>query len=45
MKTAQRRFARRQLTWMKKMPGAVLIDRSGRDDADVAEQIAAALSQ
>ena len=41
MKTAQRRFARRQLTWMRKMPGVTTVDRSGRSDADVAAEIAA----
>jgi tRNA dimethylallyltransferase len=39
MKAAQRRFARRQLTWMRRMPGVTLIDRTGRDDADVAREI------
>ena len=33
MKRAQRAYARRQLTWMRKMPGVELIDRTGRDDA------------
>jgi len=42
-KRAQRRYARRQLTWMRKMPGVTLIDRTGRGDGDVAEEIAAAL--
>lgn len=44
MKRAQRRFARRQLTWMRKMPGVEVIDRSGRDDDAVAHEIAAALT-
>jgi len=39
MKRAQRRFARRQLTWMRKMPGVEVIDRAGRDDSEVAEEI------
>jgi tRNA dimethylallyltransferase len=39
MKTAQRRFARRQLTWMRKMPGVTTVDRSGQSDADVAGEI------
>src|SRR5690606_12693653 len=39
MKSAQRAFARRQLTWMRKMPHVELIDRSGRDDAAVAREI------
>lgn len=40
---AQRRFARRQLTWMRKMQGVTLIDRTGRTDPDVAAEIAALL--
>jgi tRNA dimethylallyltransferase len=41
MKAAQRRFARRQLTWMRKIPGVTTIDRTGRPDADVAAEIGA----
>jgi len=41
MKSAQRAFARRQLTWMRRMPGVELIDRTGLDDAEVARQITA----
>ena len=40
---AQRAFARRQLTWMRRLEGATVIDRTGRDDADVAAEIAALL--
>jgi tRNA dimethylallyltransferase len=40
---AHRAYARRQLTWMRKMPGVELIDRTRRDDCSVAEQIVAAL--
>jgi tRNA dimethylallyltransferase len=43
MKSAQRAFARRQLTWMRKMPGVELIDRTGRSDDDVAAQVLARL--
>jgi tRNA dimethylallyltransferase len=43
MKQAQRRFARRQLTWMRKMPGVRMVDRTGRGDGEVAEEIAASL--
>jgi tRNA dimethylallyltransferase len=43
MKRAQRAYARRQLTWMRKMPGVRLIDRTGREDGDVAEEIVAHL--
>jgi len=39
MKAAQRRFARRQLTWMRRMPGVRTIDRGGRDDAEIAAEI------
>ncbi|HEY8001155.1 MAG TPA: tRNA (adenosine(37)-N6)-dimethylallyltransferase MiaA [Solirubrobacterales bacterium] len=39
MKAAQWRFARRQLTWMRRMEGIEVIDRRGRDDAAVAAQI------
>ena len=42
-KVAQRRYARRQLTWMRKMPGVTLINRTGRSDADVAAETVAAL--
>jgi tRNA dimethylallyltransferase len=45
MKRAQRRYARRQLTWMRKMPGVTLIDRTGRSDADVASEIVSALGE
>lgn len=39
MKAAQRRYARRQLTWLRKMPGVELIDRTGTGDDEVAAQI------
>ena len=45
MKRAQRAFARRQLTWMRRMPGVELIDRTGLVDETVAERIAAALDE
>jgi tRNA dimethylallyltransferase len=38
-KGAQRAFARRQLTWMRRMEGVDTIDRSGLDDTDVATRI------
>jgi tRNA dimethylallyltransferase len=44
MRTAQWRYARRQLTWMRKTPHVTLIDRTARDDTDVAAEIAAALA-
>jgi tRNA dimethylallyltransferase len=43
MRSAHRAYARRQLTWMRRMAGVELIDRSGRSDEDVARQIAANL--
>ncbi len=39
MKSAHRAYARRQLTWMRKMDGVELIDRTDRDDGDVAAEI------
>jgi tRNA dimethylallyltransferase len=45
MKKRSRNYARRQLTWMRKIPNLVLIDRTGRDEAEVASEMAAALSQ
>jgi tRNA dimethylallyltransferase len=44
MKRAQRRFARRQLTWMRRMPGVLLVDRTDRSDAQVAAEIVAGLT-
>lgn len=43
MKSAQRAFARRQLTWMRKMPGVETIERGARSDDEIAAGIAAAL--
>jgi tRNA dimethylallyltransferase len=39
VKRAHRAYARRQLTWMRRMRGVELIDRSGRTDREVARQI------
>jgi tRNA dimethylallyltransferase len=39
VKTAHRSYARRQLTWMRRMEGVELIDRTDRDDGDVAAEI------
>jgi tRNA dimethylallyltransferase len=44
MRTAQWRFARRQLTWMRKMADVKLIDRGERTDAEVAVEVVALLS-
>ncbi|MDQ3729913.1 MAG: tRNA (adenosine(37)-N6)-dimethylallyltransferase MiaA [Actinomycetota bacterium] len=43
MKSAQRALARRQLTWMRRMPGVKLLDRTGLDDVEVARRIAGVL--
>jgi tRNA dimethylallyltransferase len=40
IKVAHRSYARRQLTWMRRMEGVELIDRAERDDGDVAAEIA-----
>jgi tRNA dimethylallyltransferase len=39
VKAAHRAYARRQLTWMRKMAGVTLIDRTDRDDTDVAREV------
>jgi tRNA dimethylallyltransferase len=44
MKRAQWRYARRQLTWMRRMEDVSQIDRTGRDDAAVAAEIATMLT-
>jgi tRNA dimethylallyltransferase len=41
MKRRSRRYAKRQLTWMRKLAGASLIDVTGRPPRDVATEIAA----
>lgn len=43
MKRKARQYARRQLTWMRKLPDVRVLDATGRDPADVAAEIAAAL--
>jgi tRNA dimethylallyltransferase len=45
VKRAHRAYARRQLTWMRRMPGVELIDRTGRADGGVAEQIVGRLDE
>jgi len=40
MKKRSRNYARRQLTWMRKIPNLEPIDRTGLPDAEVAERIA-----
>jgi tRNA dimethylallyltransferase len=44
MKKRSRNYARRQLTWMRKVPDLQHIDRTGLDDAAVAARIAAQLT-
>jgi tRNA dimethylallyltransferase len=39
MKKRSRNYARRQLTWMRKVPNLHTIDRTARSDADVAAEI------
>jgi tRNA dimethylallyltransferase len=39
MKKRSRNYARRQLTWMRKIPNLVSIDRTGLGDAEVASRI------
>ena len=45
IKAAHRRYARRQLTWMRRMEGVTLIDRTGLDDAEVARRVVELLQQ
>ena len=40
MKRRTRNYAKRQLTWMRKLPGLVTIDATGRAPAAVADEIA-----
>ncbi|HEY3435419.1 MAG TPA: isopentenyl transferase family protein [Solirubrobacterales bacterium] len=42
MKQRSRNYARRQLTWMRKIPDLRWIDRTGISDAEVAQQIGSA---
>ena len=42
MKQRSRNYARRQLTWMRKIPNLRWIDRTGFSDAQVAQQIGSA---
>jgi tRNA dimethylallyltransferase len=44
VKSAHRSYARRQLTWMRRMEGVTLIDRTDREDVDVAAEIAELLN-
>ena len=39
MKARTHRYAKRQLTWMRKLPGVRTIDVTGREAADVAGEL------
>jgi tRNA dimethylallyltransferase len=43
MKTQTRRYAKRQLTWMRKLPGVTPIDVTDREPAETAAEIHRAL--
>jgi tRNA dimethylallyltransferase len=43
MKAAHRRYARRQMTWLRRMEGVTAIGRDGDDDRGVAERVLAAV--
>jgi tRNA dimethylallyltransferase len=43
MKQRTRRYAKRQLTWLRKLPGTLAVDLTGRTADDAARQIVAAL--
>jgi tRNA dimethylallyltransferase len=45
MKKRSRNYARRQLTWMRKIPNLRRIDRAGREDPDVAAEILAQVAE
>ena len=44
MKRRSRNYARRQLTWMRKIPNLEWVDRGGRDDAEIAAEIVSRLT-
>ncbi|HKG35085.1 MAG TPA: tRNA (adenosine(37)-N6)-dimethylallyltransferase MiaA [Solirubrobacterales bacterium] len=44
VKAVHRRYARRQLTWMRRMPRVEIVDRGDRGDAEVAAEIAGILA-
>ena len=43
MRVRTRRYAKRQLTWLRKLPGALVVDVTGRAPAAVAAELRAAL--
>ena len=44
MKRRTRNYAKRQLTWMRKLAGVTVLDLTGREPADVAREIAGTLA-
>jgi tRNA dimethylallyltransferase len=44
MKRKARQFARRQMTWMRKLPGVHVVDATGREPADIAREVAELLT-
>jgi tRNA dimethylallyltransferase len=44
MRRRTRRYAKRQLTWLRKLPGTLQLDITDRPPADVAAEIVAALA-
>jgi tRNA dimethylallyltransferase len=44
IKKRSRNYARRQLTWMRKIPNLRHVDRTGRSDTDLASEIAGTLA-
>ena len=45
MRRSTRRYAKRQLTWMRKLPGVTTVDVTGREPAEVAAELHAALER
>ena len=39
MKRRTRQYAKRQLTWLRKLPGVELVDVTGREPGDVARDL------
>jgi tRNA dimethylallyltransferase len=44
MKKHSRNYARRQLTWMRKIPNLEWVDRAGREDSEIAPEIVSRLT-
>ncbi len=45
VKAAHRRYARRQMTWLRKMDGVEVIDRTDLDDREAAERALGAIAR